>query len=334
MRGRGPGRRFRRGGLVALALLVVFIAALATVVASAFGGNAPSLALTVPVTLVVFAGLLLTARWLFRSGRTIGALLDAADRVAAGDYAARVPQARTRQLARLTSAFNEMTERLETSEARRRELLADVAHELRTPLQVIRGTLEGVLEGLYPADTAHLRPLVDEIEVMARLLEDLRILSMAEAGVLTLEREATDPRRLAEESLAAFRTLADEGGLTFRFDADGSVPASIDADPVRLSQVLTNLVSNAVRHTPPGGTVTIALAQADGRLAIQVHDTGPGIPAEQLPHIFDRFVRSADTGGSGLGLAIAKRLVEAHGGTIQASAPPGAGTTIRITLPA
>src|SRR4029453_16895333 len=123
-----------------------------------------------------------------------------------------------------------------------------------------------------------------------------------------------DPRRLAEESLAAFRTLADEGGLALRLDPDGSVPPSIDADPVRLSQVLTNLVSNAVRHTPPGGTVTIALARGGSRLAIEAPDPGPGIRADQLPHVFDRFVRSADTGGSGLGLAIAKRLVEAHGG--------------------
>ena len=144
-------------------------------------------------------GLILSARVLWRSASSIGVLMDAADRVAGGDYATRVGAVPSRPLGRLTAAFDQMTERLETNERRRRELLADVAHELRNPLQVIRGSLEGMLDGLYPADEDRLRPLLEETEVMSRLLEDLRTLSMAEAGVLRLERETVDPRQVAEE---------------------------------------------------------------------------------------------------------------------------------------
>ena len=180
-----------------LVLVVLLVAALATVVASAFGGNAPHPIVTVPLALAVVAALIASARWLWRNTRAIGTLMDAADRVAGGDYTTRVEVTGSRQLGRLTSSFNQMTERLETDEARRRELLADVAHELRTPLQVIRGTVEGMLDGLYPADAERLRPLVEETVVMDRLLEDLRTLSMAEAGVLELHRETVDPRALA-----------------------------------------------------------------------------------------------------------------------------------------
>ncbi|MDH5223932.1 MAG: HAMP domain-containing protein, partial [Actinomycetota bacterium] len=150
-----------------MALIVLLVAALATVVASALAGNAPPPWITVAVAAAVVTGLVASARWVWRNARAIGALMDAADRVAGGDYATRVPESGARQLGRLTGAFNEMAERLQTNEERRRELLADVAHELRTPLQVIRGTVEGMVDGLYPADAERLRPLLDETEVMA-----------------------------------------------------------------------------------------------------------------------------------------------------------------------
>ena len=331
--GPGPGRRFRRGAFVVLLLVVLLVAALATVVASTIAGNAPAPGITVVVSAVVVFGLIMSARWLWRSTRAVGALMDAADRVADGDYTPRVDDPGTRQLGRLTDAFNQMTERLQTNEERRRELLADVAHELRSPLQVIRGTVEGMLDGLYPADPERLRPLLDETIVMARLLDDLRTLSMVEAGVLPLHRETVDPRGVADDAVQKFRSMAEEAGVTLEARHAADAPALLDADPVRLAEILANLVTNAVRHTPRGGRVTVEVSAAAGGAAFEVQDTGPGIPQDQLAIVFDRFVTSADAGGTGLGLAIAKRLVEAHGGTIEAGSPSTGGTTIRLVIP-
>jgi signal transduction histidine kinase len=313
--------------------VILLVAALATVVASVLAGNAPSPGVTVVVAAGVVVGLLASARWLWRNARTIGTLMDAADRVAGGDYATRVDDTGSRQLGRLTGAFNQMAGRLEASEGRRRELLADVAHELRTPLQVIGGTLEGMLDGLYPAEPGRLQSLLDETVVMARLLDDLRTLSMAEAGVLPLHRETVDPRVPADDAVHTYRSMAQAADVTLvSIHADG-LPRSIEADPVRLAEVLANLVANALRHTPAGGTVTVRVAATPEGVAFAVEDTGPGIAADQLPFVFDRFVTSADVGGTGLGLAIAKRLVEAHGGAIDAATPPAGGTVIRFVIP-
>lgn len=328
----GAGRRFRRGALVAFLLLVLFVAALASIVASVVTGRHPAPFITLVIAAVVLFGLVTSARWLWRSTRSVGALMDAADRVAGGDYATRVGQVPGRPFQRLAGSFDQMTERLQTNEERRRELLADVAHELRTPLQAIRGSVEGMLDGLYPADPEHLRPVIERTDVMARLLDDLRTLSMAEAGVLELHRETVDPRASAEDAAKAFRTVADEAGITLDVVVEGS-PRTIDVDPVRLSEILANLLANALRYTPASGMVTIrALSTEGGGAIFEVDDTGPGIPADQLPFVFDRFVRSADRGGTGLGLAIAKRLVEAHGGMITAGAAPGGGTRVRFEI--
>jgi two-component system sensor histidine kinase BaeS len=326
------GRRFRRGAFAVLVMMVLLVAALATVVASAVSGNAPHPIVTVPLALAVVVALVASARWLWRNTRAIGTLMDAADRVAGGDYTTRVEVTGSRQLGRLTSSFNQMTERLETDETRRRELLADVAHELRTPLQVIRGTVEGMLDGLYPADAERLRPLVEETVVMDRLLEDLRTLSMAEAGVLELHRETVDPQALADDIAQAFRSMAEEAGVELTITGAGT-HTTIEADPIRLSEVLTNLLTNAIRHTPPAGSVTIHAVTTDAAATFRVDDTGPGIGVDQLPFVFDRFVTSADAGGTGLGLAIAKRLVEAHGGSIDARPSSTGGTTIAFTIP-
>jgi two-component system sensor histidine kinase BaeS len=330
--GFGPGRRFRRGALVAFLMLVLFVAALASIVASVLTGRHPAPGITIAIAAVVLIGLVSSARWLWRSTRSIGALMDAADRVAGGDYATRVGQVPGRPFQRLADSFDQMTERLQTNEERRRELLADVAHELRTPLQAIRGSVEGMLDGLYPAEPEHLRPVIERTDVMARLLDDLRTLSMAEAGVLELHRETVDPRAAAEDAAHAFRIAADEAGVTLEVSVDGA-PRTIEADPMRLSEILANLVANALRYTPAGGRVTIRTSDGDGTGAtFEVDDTGPGIPADELPFVFDRFVRSADRGGTGLGLAIAKRLVEAHGGTIAAGPAPGGGTRVRFEI--
>jgi two-component system sensor histidine kinase BaeS len=325
------GRRFRRGVLGVFLFVVLLVAALASIVASVASGTHPKPFITITVAVLVLIGLIVTARWLWRSGRSIGALMDAADRVAGGDYATRVGDVPGRPYQRLAGAFDEMTERLQTDEERRRELLADVAHELRTPLQAIRGATEGMLDGLYPADAEHLRPVIERTDVMARLLDDLRTLSMAEAGVLELHRETVDPRAAAADAIAAVRGSSD--GVAFDV-ADDAAPTTIEADPVRLAEILTNLLANAARYTPNGGRVTVTIAPKGVTGArFVVDDTGPGIAADQRPYVFDRFVRSADLGGTGLGLAIAKRLVEAHGGTIEAGAAPAGGTRMRFDIP-
>jgi signal transduction histidine kinase len=267
-------------------------------------------------------------RWL---AAPVGSVMEAADRVAGGDYGARVSPQGPRDMRRLARSFNVMAERIEANESQRRNLLADIAHELRTPMAVIRGNVEGMLDGVYPVDDKRLRRLIDETTVMSRLLDDLRTLSMAEAGVLVLHRERVEPEALLEDAIGAFGPPAAERGVELERTVEPGTPA-IEADQVRLGEVLANLVSNAVRHTPAGGRVTISAGTSGGRVAFEVTDSGPGIGPDELPHIFDRFVKAADSGGAGLGLAIAKSIVEAHGGTITATSTPGR-TTFRFEVP-
>jgi two-component system, OmpR family, sensor histidine kinase BaeS len=265
--------------------------------------------------------------------RPVGNVMEAADRVASGDYSARVDERGPPEMRSLARSFNQMTQRLAESDRRRRELLADIAHELRTPLSVIRGNAEAILDGLYPADRDHLEPLLEETVVMARLLDDLRVLSTAEAGVLRLHREPVRPEDLVEDAVAAFRTQADAQRVRIEARVSPGLP-ELDVDRVRIGEVLANLLTNSLRHTATGGSVTISAERArTGPVAFEVADTGAGIDPEELPHLFDRFVKAADSGGVGLGLAIAKALVEAHGGTISARSELGHGTTVRFELP-
>jgi signal transduction histidine kinase len=289
-----------------------------------------------PVPLLIL-GLLgvafVTGRAVRRLAAPIGEVMEAADRVAGGDYSTRVQVRGPGEVGRLASSFNQMTERLQANEAQRRALLADVAHELRTPLSVIRGNVEGMLDGVYPADETHLAPVLEETAVMARLLDDLQTLSTAEAGVLRLHRERVDPVALAQDAAAAFRARADRAGVGLACQATAPVP-EVDVDPVRIGEVMANLLTNAIRHAPRGGEVRVVVSPAPPGVAFAVADTGPGIDARDLPHVFDRFVKSADSGGAGLGLAIARSLVEAHGGQITAESVPGRGTTMRFVVPA
>jgi two-component system sensor histidine kinase BaeS len=226
-----------------------------------------------------------------------------------------------------------MAARLEDSETQRRGLLADVTHELRTPLTVIQGNLEGLLDGVYPADPAHLSPILEETRVLSRLIDDLRTLSLAESGMLALHREPTDLGVLAGETAAAFRPQAEAAGVALALDVSDDLPL-LSVDPVRLSEVLNNLVANALRYTRSGGQVTITGRPAeDGGAVVEVRDTGAGIAPEALSHVFDRFYKSADSRGSGLGLAIAKNLVAAHGGHLSAQSKPGEGTVMTVKLP-
>jgi two-component system sensor histidine kinase BaeS len=210
-------------------------------------------------------------------------------------------------------------------------LLADIAHELRNPLSIIRGYAEGIIDGVYPADEAHLNLLLAETSHMSHLLDDLQTLSRAEAGVLTLHPESVDLGQLLDGLAIAWRSSAEEAGIALSVDAPPNVELRVD--PVRIRQVLENLMTNALRHTPAGGSIAVIMESSADSVAIRVRDTGEGITAEDLPFIFDRFTKSADSGGTGLGLAIARRLVEAHSGAISAESVPGAGTTVTVVLP-
>ncbi|MBP7602203.1 MAG: HAMP domain-containing histidine kinase [Thermoflexales bacterium] len=262
----------------------------------------------------------------------ISEVMQAAQRVEGGDYAVRVRERGPRDVRRLSRAFNAMATRLERNEQDRRRLLADVTHELRTPLTILQGQLEGLLDGVYPRDEAHLNVALDETRVMARLIEDLRTLTLSEAGSLKLERESVDPGALIADIAAAFGAQAVQSGIQLSAEAEPDLPA-LDADPTRLREVLGNLIANALRYTPAEGKIQLSAARSDGAICLTVSDTGRGIAAEDLPHIFDRFYKGADSRGTGLGLAIAKSLVEAHGGTIAAESAPGQGTTMTVRLP-
>lgn len=285
------------------------------------------------IVLLGGAGVALTMLVLRRTTAPLGDVMEAAGRVAEGDYTARVAERGPAEARDLARAFNTMSERLRANDEQRRRLLADITHELRTPLAVVQGHLEGLLDGVYPRDDAHLAVILDETRVLNRLIEDLRTLALAESGALRLQREPTDLEVLAEEAAGALRTPAGAAGVTLRVDCADDIPL-LDVDPVRIREVLTNLLTNALRHTPAGGTVTVRLAAPAGQpVTVAVQDTGAGIPAEALPHIFDRFYKSDESRGMGLGLAIARNLVQAHGGTLQAESTPGQGTTLTITLP-
>ena len=298
---------------------------------------------TVPVGVIGFAlvisGLVVVGAALRRSFSPLDSLLAAAERVAEGDYAVRVPEKGPRAMRLLARAFNKMASRLHQTDEQRRNLLADVTHELRTPLTVIQGNLEGMLDGVYPADETNLRALLDETHLLSRLIDDLRTLALAESGALQLKKEPTDPLMLIRETMGAFQPQADAAGVTLTV-MDATLPL-VALDPARMRQVLANLIGNALRYSPvrnaqgspAGGSVLVRCGLLNDTIQIEVSDNGPGIPVEDLPHIFERFYKSADSGGMGLGLAIARHIVLAHGGSIRAESAPGTGTTIRVELP-
>jgi signal transduction histidine kinase len=281
--------------------------------------------------IVAIAGGIRFAR---RLSRPLTDLVDAAGRVEAGDYTARVrePLRGPMELRGLVRAFNTMSARLETDEAQRRTLLAEISHELRNPLAVVQGNLEALIDGVYPADEAHLEPILEETKVLSRLVEDLRTLSLAEAGTLTLHREPTDLDVLIADVVESFRIRAEARSVELLADAPNDLPIA-EVDPIRIREVVSNLVDNALRYTPAGGRIAVSGRAAADRVELAVADTGPGIAPELLPTVFDRFAKSSESHGSGLGLAIARAIVEGHGGTITATSPAGGGTTIRLALP-
>jgi two-component system sensor histidine kinase BaeS len=288
----------------------------------------PSVVFIIPFVIML---LVMGAMVLRRLVLPLDDLLKAADKVGQGDYSARVREKGSREMRSLARAFNDMASRLTIINEQRRELLADVTHELRTPLTVVQGNLEGMLDGIYTPDEANLRSLLEETNILSRLVEDLRTLALAESGAIQLKKEPVDLSMLIKDTLVAFKTQADTAGVALTFETADKLPW-LNLDPGRIRQVLSNLVANALRYTPQGGTISIHYWQADGKATVEVQDTGPGIPPDELPHIFERFYKSTDSGGMGLGLAIAKHLVEAHAGLIIAESARGYGTTMRIVL--
>ena len=282
--------------------------------------------------LFVLYGIALAARSLRRIARPVGDLIEAVGRVADGDLSTRVAERGPREARRLARAFNTMTTRLEAGEEQRRRLLADVSHELRTPLSVVQGNLEALVDGVHPADEAHLVAILDETKVLSRLVEDLRTLSLAESGALALHREAIDVGALVRETVDSFASRALPAGVSLEARVP-SGPLQVDADPVRAREILSNLIANALRYTPRGGQVTVTARAEGARVAVDVRDTGAGIAPERIALIFDRFYKSPESRGAGLGLAIAKQLVEAHGGEISATSVVGEGTVVHFTLP-
>ena len=288
--------------------------------------------------LAIAAGSLVVGLVMSRGmSRPLVDLTEAVGAVASGDLEVRVPVRHRGEVGELAAAFNMMTEELARADQVRRNLTADVAHELRTPLSVIRGKLEGVIDGVYPATPEHLEPILAETKVLARLVEDLQLLTQAETGQLSLIWRQVDVGDLLRDALVNFGPQASDRGIALDLDLPSDLPP-VDGDWRRIAQVISNLLTNALRHTPRGGRVELQATGSAGAVRVTVADTGTGIATADLPYIFERFwrgekSRSRSGGGTGLGLAIAKRLVEMHGGEIGVSSHPGAGSRFWFTLP-
>lgn len=333
--GSHPARRFGRRILLFGVLLFFFVFGLSAiagaVVSPAREEGPPPFIGGLFLTIVAIVGIAIAGRAARRFARPITEVMEAVERLGSGDYATRVAPGGAPEMRALGHSVNAMAARLAEGEEQRRALVADVAHELRTPLSVIRGRVEGVLDGVYPPEAEQLAPILEEIRVIARLADDLQTYSSAEAHMLQLHPEPASLAALVEEVVDAFQGVATARGVHLVARCDEVAPLTVDA--VRLREVLENIVGNALRHTPEGGLVEVTLAPRDGGAAVAVRDTGAGIAPEDLPYVFERYRKAADSTGSGLGLAIARRLVEAHGGTIEAASAPGAGTTMTFWVP-
>ena len=264
-------------------------------------------------------------------GRPFGDLVTAASRVADGEYSARVAEQGPPSVRMVATAFNSMAEKLERQDRQRRDLMADIAHELRTPLSVIQGRLEGLVDGVYPRDDAQLGQVIEDTRMLARLVDDLRVLAHTESGMLSLQKEPTDAAILAQDVVNSLAAEAKTRSVSVSLDAAADLPL-VDLDPLRIREVIANVLANALRHTPAGGSVSVMIRRSGDGISVTVADTGTGIAPDDLPKVFDRFYKGRSSSGSGLGLTIARNLVRAHGGEIQADSQPGRGTSITFTV--
>jgi two-component system, OmpR family, sensor histidine kinase BaeS len=279
------------------------------------------------------ASLVLGVIFARRATRPVRQVTRAARAMAAGDRTARSPDGRRDEFGELSRAFNTMADAAQTEEKLRQQFAAEVAHELRTPLTILRSQVEGLRVGVLTPDTAALGSLDEEVQRMTRLVADLQVLGSADAAAFTLERQPLDLAVIADQTARQFAGLFDSAGIALQTRLQ---PAPCWADPVRAAQIVANLLSNALKYTPEGGQVRIQAA-ADGPWAVlTVTDNGPGIPADELPHVFDRFYRgrTARPAGTGIGLTVVAELARAHGGTTHAASQPGQGSVFTVRLPA
>lgn len=333
-----PPRRRWRGGpppflrwIGCLFLFALGMAALAGgFVGASFGRYGFHPFVLFPIVLVIVIALAASGG-MRRMTRPVSNLVEAARRIESGDYSATVPEWGSADVRSVARAFNSMSARLKAIDEQRRSFLADVAHELRTPLAVIRGQAEAISDGVYPADPAHLAPILDATHTLERLVEDLRTLIQTDAGSLELHRESTDLGILAHDAVESFRSQAEGAGVNLATAVEGE-PLLLDLDPARMRQVIGNLLSNAIHHTPSGGAVKVTVTTTSGQVALSVADTGEGIPPDLLPRVFERFVKGPASTGSGLGLAIAHDIVKAHGGSLDVNSEPGHGSTFVVKL--
>lgn len=270
--------------------------------------------------------------------RPVRELTFAAQKLAEGDLKQRVAIHGEDELATLGHTFNQMADSLQQAEESRRAMTADIAHELRTPLAVQRANLEALQDGVYPLTVENLAPVIEQNHMLTHLVEDLRTLALTDAGQIELERTPTDLTSLAERIVEHFQPQAATQQVRLTYSPPATALPLLPLDPIRLEQMLTNLLSNALRYTPPGGQIDVALTAMPKVARLTVHDSGPGIPEDALPFIFERFYRadksrSRTEGGSGLGLAIARNLARAHGGDLTATNHASGGALFTLTLP-
>jgi signal transduction histidine kinase len=296
------------------------------------------LALSIAAGAALLVALVTSTLLARRIAQPIRALAEAARGLAGGRYSARVPPQGPEELRELAGAFNSMAARLESEDRRRRELMADIAHELRTPIATIEGYVEAVADGAIPNDAATWATIEEAGRRMRRLVEDLAMVTAAEEGRVELRRGRLDPSTVLRTAADAARPLALTAGVTLTVRVDGGLPA-LDADPERIGDVLAAVLDNALRHTPAGGSIELSAGAVPAGVVLRVADSGEGIAREHLPRVFERFFRvdpsrSRAHGGSGIGLAVSRALVTAMGGTIGiASNGLGRGTTVTMTLP-
>ena len=337
----GRVRFFRRIAVLAFAVLVFAVCGVVALVWLVFvkAGiitGSPRMAALVLVTVGLLAEVAATIA-LFRTMRRVGSplrgVMEAADQVAEGNYSIRVEERGPPPIRALARSFNTMTERLGSHDRVRRDMMADIAHELRTPLAVIQGKLEGLLDGVYERDDAQLIELLAEVHVVGRLVEDLQTLALSESGALKLEKELTDIGELANDVAHTFQRQAAARNAKLRVDSSPELPL-VTIDAVRIREVLVNLMTNALEHTPSSGTVVIGLADVGPKgVSVEVSDSGTGMNPEEADRVFERFHKGSESRGLGLGLAIARNLVIAHGGEIQLTSEAGQGTRVRFTIP-